>query len=87
MGGLGPLSGPLWVVLAALGASLAGLGPLLGHLWAILDSSWGLCGRSWAALKAFVGGLGLLSGPLWVVLGKGQAEKWPKPEQERDLGR
>ena len=62
MGGLGPLSGPMWAVLgrswgvcgrswAALGTAVGRLGPLLGPLWAVL-----------AALGAYVGGLGLLLG-------------------------
>ena len=79
MGGLGPLSGPMWAVLGrsgrsrrlcgrswvALGACAGGLGPLLGPLRAVLGRSWGFCGRSWAALGASVGGLGCSWGPCW----------------------
>ena len=36
MGGLGPLSGPMWAVLGCLGASVGGLGPLSGPLRAVL---------------------------------------------------
>ena len=70
MGGLGPLSGPMWPVLgrswglcgrswAALGAYAGGLRPLLGLYW-----------RSWAAPWAFVGDLGPLLGPLLAVVGR-----------------
>ena len=61
----------------------------------VLESSWGLCRRSWAALGTYVGGLGRLSGPLWAVLGclgasvgglaKGSGRKVAKPEREGDL--
>ena len=61
----------------------------------VLSCSWGLCGRSWAALGTYVGGLVPLSGPKLAVLGglgakvvglgSDQGEKWPKPEREHDL--
>ena len=47
---------------------MGGPGPLLEHLWPVLSHSWGLCGRSSAAIEASVDGLGLLSGPMWEVL-------------------
>ena len=60
----------------------------------VLSCSWGLCGRSWAALGTYVGGLVPLSGPKLAVLGglgakvvglgSDQGEKWPKPEREHD---
>ena len=50
VGSPGLLLGPLWAVLAALGASVGGRGVLLGPLWAVLGHSWGLCGLSWGGL-------------------------------------
>ena len=60
----------------------------------VLSCSWGLCGRSWAALGTYVGGLVPLSGPKLAVLGglgakvsglgSDQGEMWPKPERELD---
>ena len=58
VGGAGPLSQPLWVI----------LGCSQGHL-----CSQSLCGWSWAALRATVGGPGSLAGPLWVAPGCSQA--------------
>ena len=75
VGGPGPLLGLNGRSWAALGASVAGLGLLLEPMLAVLGRSWGLCGRSWAVLA-----------PLWAVLGGHQAEKWPRPERESDLG-
>ena len=68
MGGLGPLSGPLWAVLSRLGAFVGGPGPS----WV---RSSVLCWRSWVTLGAYVrglgphvGGLGPLWGPMLAVL-------------------
>ena len=75
---------------AALEANVAGLGLLLGPMLAVLGRSWGLCWRSWAALSAYVGGLGPSVGGLGPMFGgpwRPQAQKWPKPEREGDLGR
>ena len=63
-GGLEPLFGPLWAILAALGACVGGLGPLLESLEAVFGSSYFAC----------VGGLGPLSRSLWAVLCRAQGQ-------------
>ena len=64
------VDGPLWAILAALGACVGRLGSLSGPLWAVWGRYRGLCGRSWVAIGAPVGSLGPLSGPLRAVLGR-----------------
>ena len=81
MGGPGLLLGPLWAVLGALGASVGGPGAPLEPLEAVMGRPWGPCGRSWAALgtKVALSRAGMRSGQ------GTRAEKWPKPERERNL--
>ena len=45
-------------------------------MWAVLGADQGLSWRSWPVL-----------GPKWSVLEGDQAEKWPWPEREGDLGK
>ena len=89
--GLGSLLGPMLAVLGRPGASVGGpwvapgayvggLEPLLEPMLAVLGRSWGLCRRSWAVLGREVAQTQAAerSGKrIW-------AEKWPKPERERD---
>ena len=79
MGSLGPLSGPMCVILgrswglcgrswAAPRPSVGGLGRLLGLMW-LLGPLRAILGRS----RASVGGLGSLLGPLRAILGRSWA--------------
>ena len=70
VGGLGLLLVPMLAVLGRLGPKLA-----------VLGCSWGLCWRSWAVLgrKVALARAGRRSGK------RIKAEKWLKPERERDL--
>ena len=61
VGGRGPLSGPLWVLLGRLGVFVGGPGPS----WV---RSWVLCWRSWVALAAYVRLLGPHVGSLGPLL-------------------
>ena len=70
---LGPLLGPMLAVLGRTWPSSGGLRPLLGPMLAVLSRSWALCWRSWVALGTYVGGPG-----------GSKAEKWLKPERERE---
>ena len=74
VGGPGPLSAPLWVV---LGRSQG----LCGRCWAVWGPLLVVLGRLGSALGCYVGDLGPLLGPMLAVLG----EKWLKPKRGRDL--
>ena len=73
LGGSRCVCGRSWAVLGPLWTVFGGD---LGPLWAVLGISQGPCGLSWAVL-----------GPLWAVWGVYEADKWPKSEQQSDLGR
>ena len=101
MGGLGPFSGLVLVVLgrsqglcgrswAALGAYVGGLGTLLGVLWAVLGHSKGLCGRSWPLLglhRALLGPVLAVLAALGAYVGN-PGRPWAEkwPKPEREQG-
>ena len=72
-------------VLSCSWAYVVGLGPHLEPTLAVLCRSWGLCGRSWAALGAYVGGFGSLLGPMLAVLGDPKAPNAGKLRRTRSL--
>ena len=69
VGGLGPLSGPMWPVLGFLNGYVGGPGVLLGPLLTVLGRSWGLCSRSWAVLGSLLAVPGRLGPTLWCYVG------------------
>ena len=83
MGGLGPLSGPMWAVLGpcgrfrslygrswvALGASVGGLGPLSGPSGGYLRGPWGGVSKRVVLIHLFGCHLGSLLAGSWACMG------------------